>query len=204
MRRTLGVLLVVAVLVLSGCSSDPSAAPAPGGAKVDVDTQSLRATKQAAGIETCVAGNASHVDGGLPEVTLPCLGGGPDVNLASLEGPMVVSLWASWCQECKAELPILQAFHDDHGDRVPVLGIDYQDVQPAGALALARRSGVTYPLLADPQTAISAQAPFPALRGLPLLALVGADGTVQYLEYGAVSSEQELVDLVDQHLGISL
>ena len=45
---------------------------------------------------------AKPVDGGLPDLRLPCLGGGPSVNLADLRGtPMVLNVWAAWCEICK-------------------------------------------------------------------------------------------------------
>lgn len=202
MRRLLAAL--GAVLVLTGCANSDGGSSMPGASKVDVDTPALRAAKQAAGIDTCAPGGADPVEGGLPAVTLPCLGGGPDVDLASLRGPLVVSLWASWCTVCKDEMPVLQAFQEHHGDKVPVLGVDYLDVQPAAALALARSSSVTYPSVADPQGVLNGQAPFPALRGLPFVALVDADGTVRYRGFGGIKSEQDLVDLVHEHLGIDL
>lgn len=39
--------------------------------------------------------------------SLPTLGGGPTVTLASLKGrPTVVNFFASWCQVCASELPV--------------------------------------------------------------------------------------------------
>ena len=126
-------------LALSACapatdSSQASGSSRPGAANVDVDTPELRDLKDDAGIAACAAGDDSQVEDGLPNVTLPCLGGGPDVNLATLRGPMVVNLWAVWCTPCRKELPILQKFQEKHGDRVPMLGIDYNDTQPEQAL----------------------------------------------------------------------
>jgi thiol-disulfide isomerase/thioredoxin len=190
------------VLVLAGCS--PDSVPSPGPARIDVDTPQLRELKQEAGVEACVPGTAEAVDGGLPAVTLPCLGGGPDVDLASLRGPMVVSLWASWCGPCRDELPILQRFHEKYAPQVAVLGVDYTDPQTVGAMRLVQDTGVTYPLLADPQSALSAADPFPVLQGMPFFALVDADGRVVHQEFGGIDSEQQLVDLVRDELGVAL
>ena len=105
--------------------------PGPGPAKIDVDTPELRELKQEAGVEACAPGAGEPVDGGLPAVTLPCLGGGQEVDLARCAGPLVVNLWASWCGPCRQEMPVLEDFHEQYGDRVPVLGIDSQDPQTA-------------------------------------------------------------------------
>jgi len=201
MRRGAPVVLAVAVLLLGACDSADVPKP-PGEAKVDVDTPALRAIKQKAGIETCVPGAAT--DGGLPAVTLPCLGGGPDVDLSSLEGPMVVNLWQSFCEPCRKEMPALQEFHERHGDQVPVLGIDSTDVQPQAALEFAADLGVTYPQLADPGGDLSARAPFPTIRGYPYLAIVDADGEIAWQQFGGVDSYADLVDLVNEHLGTEL
>jgi len=199
--RLLPVALVVAALLLSGCNSDDI--PSPGEAKIDVDTPSLRNLKTEAGIADCVPGSAAPVDGGLPDVTLPCLGGGKAVELASLQGPVVVNLWASNCGPCRKEMPALQEFSERYGDQVPVIGVDYQDVQPEAALELARKSGVTYPLLADPGGDLNANDPIPVIRGIPVFLFVDADGQVSFVP-GGIDSVDELVKLADEHLGTSL
>lgn len=201
MRRLLVVALAAAVLALAGCKAD---VPAPGAARVDVDTSQLRQLKHDAGVENCRPAHAGAVDGGLPDVTLPCLGGGPDVDVAGLRGPLVVNLWASWCGPCRREMPIYQRFFEQYGHRVGVLGIDYQDPQPTAALQLAAHTGATYPLLADPQTSLAGTHTFPVLRGLPWVVLVDADGTVVYKAAEEITSERQLVDLVDRHLGARL
>jgi thiol-disulfide isomerase/thioredoxin len=117
---------------------------------------------------------------------------------------MVVNLWASTCGPCRHEMPILEDFHEQYGDRVQVIGIDYQDVQTEAAMELVRQTGATYPLLADPQSELSGAAPFPVLRGLPFLALVDAQGRVVHQEFTVVESRRQLVGLVDRHLGTTL
>ena len=199
--RLVAALLVAAVL-LAGCTSEDPSSP-PGAARIDVDTPTLRQMKEEAGVARCVPGDAEPVEGGLPAVTLPCLGGGPAVDLSALRGPMVVNLWQSTCGPCRTEMPILQRFHERYGDRVAVVGIDYQDVQAVAAMELVQQTGVTYPLLADPQSVLQGAGPFPGMMGLPMFAFVDRQGRASVVA-GGVDSEQELLDLVDRHLGIQL
>jgi len=120
-----------------------------------------------------------------------------------LQVPMVVNLWASWCGPCRKEMPAIQDFYEQYGEQVPVLGIDYQDPQPAAALDLAGKSGVTYPLLADPGGDVNAKDPLPPIRGLPYLLFLDADGSLSVVA-GGIESADDLVTLVNEHLGTDL
>ena len=202
MRRGVLVAVAAAVLVLSGCGSDVT--PTGSSARIAVDTPQLRALKKQAGVEDCRPGTGAPVAGGLPRVTLPCFGGGPAVDLATLRGPLVISVWASWCGPCRHEMPVLEQFHQQYAGKVGVLGVDYQDPQTAAAMTFVRHTGATYPLLADTQGALDRAAPLPHLAGLPFLVLVGADGKVAFQEFTVLDSEQQLADLVRQHLGVDL
>lgn len=201
MRPVLGAALAAAVLVMSGCGS--GSVPTPGAAHVDVDNPQLRHLKQEAGVAPCRPGNGEPVDGGLPDVTLPCFGGGPDVSLSGLRGPLVVNLWASWCGPCRKEMPVLEQFRQRYAGRVDVIGIDFEDPQTLSAMALVRKSEVRYPLLADPQGDLQGQPPFPGRMGLPLFAFVDADGHVE-VAAGGVDSVEELASLAGEHLGMQL
>lgn len=201
MRRALLAAIAAVVLLLSGCTGDD--VPKPGKAQIDVDTPALRQLKANAGIEDCESVTGDPVDGGLPEVTLPCLGGGPDVDLAALRGPMILNLWGSWCGPCRKEMPAVADFYDRYGDQVPVIGIDYQDPQTGAALEFAKKSGVTYPLVADTQGSLDARDPFPARMVVPGFVFVDANGQAT-LAVGGVDSVDDLVDLVDHHLGVAL
>lgn len=201
-RLRSGAVLLAALLVLTGCTD--GSVPGPGRARVDVDTPQLREARVDAGIEPCVPGRGEPVEGGLPAVTLPCFGGGPDVDLSALRGPMVVNLWASWCGPCREEMPLLQSFHEEHGEEVAVLGVNENDTQPEAAMDLVATSGVTYPLLADPQTLLDGAAPLPRIQGLPFMAFVDADGTVVHRAFVIIESQRQLEDLVREHLGVDL
>lgn len=119
----------------------------------------------------------------LPQLNNPA----SDVSLARTRGKYtVVNFWASTCSACIREMPDLQKAHVALGDSVAFLGIDVAD--PAGpAAAFARKSGVTYPLLADANgTAAGAY----RIPGLPFTAIIGPDGTLLVRHPGTFSAEQ--------------
>ena len=198
------VLVLLLAAALTACTSD-------GGRidvrppDIDVDTPALREVKARIGMEDCEPGTGEPVEGGLPELTLPCLGGGPDIELSSLRGPVVINLWQAFCEPCREEMPALEEFHQQYGDRVPVLGIDFNDVHPDSALALAEETGATYPSIADPGGELMAEEAFAvARRGLPAFVFVDAEGKVVAQDSGGVESVAEIKAKVAEHLGISL
>ncbi len=192
MRRLL--VLFGVLVVLTGCAAK---VPSVREATVNVDTPQLRALKAKAKIAPCVATTAAPAKGGLPNTTLPCLGGGPGVNLAGLRGPMVVNLWAQWCVPCRQEMPHLQQFAAEYGDKVPVLGVDYKDYQPQLAIEFARTAGATYPMVADSAEKIRAV-------GLPTTILIDAGGRIAYQQGVEITSVAQLKQLVTEHLGVDL
>ena len=203
------VLALALALALSvGLGSCSAQAPGEVGGgpfriRVDVNTPELRAAKRQAGIADCpTVDSTGQQPGGLPDLVLACLAGGREVNLSGLRGPLVVNLWASWCGPCREELPYYQQLHEQAGERVAVLGIDYEDTQPDAALEVAAEAGVTYPLLADPGGAV--RVPFRVARGLPGVVFVDEQGTITHIEYLVIDSYEQLSGLVDEHLGVRL
>jgi thiol-disulfide isomerase/thioredoxin len=194
-------LVVLACLLLASCSpagSSGSRGSSSTQVHVDVDTPELRALKARAGVEECVPGTE---DNDLPDVTLRCLGGGKDVDLTGLKGPLVINLFAQWCGPCRQELPYYQALHEKAKGTVRVLGIDYLDTRPAAALELVRDTGVTYPLLADPSGELRADF---RIRGLPGVVFLAADGSVADVEFRVVRSYAELRGLVRKNLHVQV
>ncbi len=60
-----------------------------------------------------------------PKLTLTSLTG-EDMSLSKFQGQVVlVNNWATWCPPCKAEMPSLQSFYEDHAeDGFTLIGIE--------------------------------------------------------------------------------
>ena len=85
-----------------------------------------------------------------PGFELPRLDGGGKLSLASLRGKVVVlNFWASWCEPCKEEAPLLEAAWQRYRrDGVVLVGIDAQDFK-RDARRFVARYGATYPIVHD-------------------------------------------------------
>ena len=145
---------------------------------------------------------AKPVDGGLPDLTLPCLGGGRSVDLADLRGtPMVLNVWAAWCANCDREMPLFAAAMAQAGDRVRFFGVHYKAAEKYGEQSAAD-FGVPFPSVHDEdgdQVARALRATAP-----PQTLFVTADGRIAGREVGEIRSQQELDRLVERYLGVAL
>jgi cytochrome c biogenesis protein CcmG, thiol:disulfide interchange protein DsbE len=87
-----------------------------------------------------------------PDFTLAVLStrSAPTLHLASLKGkPVMLNFWASWCDPCKHEAPLLETtWQRVQSQGIIFLGIDFQDARSDG-LNFLRTYGITYPNVAD-------------------------------------------------------
>jgi cytochrome c biogenesis protein CcmG/thiol:disulfide interchange protein DsbE len=111
---------------------------------------------------------------------------GETFQLADYEGkPLVVNFWASWCPNCVAEMPDFERVHRATAGEIEFLGINQSDAR-APALQLARETGVTYRLAADPQGEI-----FQSFGGvgMPTTVFIDSAGNVVDVVVGQLSKD---------------
>jgi thiol-disulfide isomerase/thioredoxin len=194
----LAIVLAVALAGCGGFSQVPrSAPPSPE------STADLAAMKKAADIADCPASDReiAPVSSGLPDVVLPCLGGGRVVRLAGLRGkPMMINVWAQWCGPCREEAPYLAEVATTNKSDLEIIGIDHDDPRPELAIEFAQLSTWKYPQLADPDVRLRTAL---QISGPPQTFFVRPDGTIAYRHAGQFHSAAEIRDLVRKHLGVT-
>lgn len=136
-----------------------------------------------------------------PTFTLPIAangkGAGPgadeQLNLADLKGhPVILDFWASWCGPCALEAPVLDRLarrYESKGLRV--LGMNSSDTLQVQQ-QYATKKGLSYTMLADPDSRISNQY---GVEKLPSLVVLDKDGNVMAYLVGVVD-EASLNEIV--------
>jgi thiol-disulfide isomerase/thioredoxin len=83
-----------------------------------------------------------------PGFTMTALGDpGQHITLSQYNGkPLIVNFWASWCEPCQRETPLIAAWYRHH--HIIVVGLDVND-NAVNALRFARAKGVSYPVGVD-------------------------------------------------------
>lgn len=107
---------------------------------------------------------------------------GRRMSLVSLRGKVVLlNFWATWCQECRPEMPLFEQLHREFGVQgLSVIGINARE-GTAAIQRYARGLGLTFPLVLDPKGEINAAY---GVIGLPSTFLVGRDGRAVALAVG--------------------
>jgi cytochrome c biogenesis protein CcmG/thiol:disulfide interchange protein DsbE len=127
-----------------------------------------------------------------PGFELPTLSGDGEVSLDQYRGrPVVVNFWASWCDPCKDEAPLLQQLADEEGaDGAAFVGIDSQDLR-SDARAFADRYDLRYTLVHDSGGVNDRW----GVTGYPETFVLDVDGRAVAHWEGPISSDEDVAEL---------
>jgi len=134
---------------------------------------------------------APIVDALAPDFELETVDG-EVIRLSDLRGKVVaLNFWATWCTPCRLEMPDLQARADAYGDRLTVLGVNF-DETAAEVDAFRQEVGVRFPLLLDPGGEVQR---LYRVRGYPTTFFVDPEGVIRIQHLGLMSAGQ-----IDEYL----
>ena len=138
---------------------------------------------------------------GAPQIAIAGLETGsqaPDFELEAADGTRVgltdflgevvlLNFWATWCEPCKTEMPLLQSTFDSFKDQgLVVLGIDFDESADLVA-SFGDEFSLTFPLLLDPGGKIQQQY---KVRGYPTTVVLDREGRILAYHIGILTDSQ--------------
>lgn len=199
-RLAAAALVVLSLAGCSGSSAGGGSFPAPSFSPNPKHSELVAA----AGLDPCPPSQSASVSGGLPDVTLPCLGNGPAVHLAGLVGkPLVLNIWATWCGPCQAETRYLSTVYDELKPRVRFLGVDTEESDHDSALAFAPhvRPPMRYPSVVDDDKSVLLGLHGPV--AVPSTVFVDASGKVVHRVSAPYRDAAALQADISRYLGVT-
>ncbi len=125
----------------------------------------------------------------IPELTLTD-GAGVRHKLTEWKGrPALFNFWATWCEPCRREIPLLQALRHEHSaDGVEVIGIavDFRDA----VLKYAQAMHIDYPLLIGEQDALDAVGAFGMESVFPFTVFADSRARIVTLKVGELHADE--------------
>ncbi|WP_028562326.1 redoxin domain-containing protein [Paenibacillus pinihumi] len=118
---------------------------------------------------------------------------GDKLKLSDLKGQgVLLNFWASWCNPCVNELPLLNEAYKLTG--VPVLAINVGEKEEA-VRKFAERYELAFPVLLDREMKIKQQY---RVAGMPLTLLVDAQGKLVARHEGELTEMSEIIGMMEQ------
>ena len=177
-------LLIVFILLLSGCSSQKSDSSMTVGVVPDCSIID-RVTTETKSLE------------------MPCLDGSEIINFHAIRGPIVVNVWGSWCVGCREEMPYFVDLYANEffkSGEIKLLGVDVQETTPQNGKDFIKSYGMSWPHLID----IEDNSKTLFGPGVPVTWFIDANGDVVDQKIGAYSNKEELFQQVEKAFKIKL
>jgi thiol-disulfide isomerase/thioredoxin len=100
----------------------------------------------------------------------------------------LVNFWATWCEPCRTEIPLLMTVHTLHASTLAVVGIAVDD--PAAVRRFEDESGLDYTSLIGKNEGMDLMAQYGNTGQLPLPFFFDASGQLRQQKTGALASAE--------------
>ena len=177
-------LLIVITLLLSGCS-----------------TGEKTPTLALGDIPSCDQIDTSKVT--KKTLQMQCLDGSSTVNFHSIKGPIIVNVWASWCEGCKEEMPYFVDLYANpvfKSGEIKLLGIDVDEKNADSGPNFIKSYGISWPHLED----TDGRSKLVFGPGVPVTYFLDKSGEVIHKHIGAYRSKSQLYEVVEKYFEVKL
>ncbi len=177
-------LLIVITMLLSGCST---------GGKTP--------TLALGDIPSCDQIDTSKVT--KKTLQMNCLDGSSVINFHSIKGPIIVNVWASWCEGCKEEMPYFIDLYANpvfKNGEVKLLGIDVDEKDADSGPNFIKSYGMSWPHLED----IDGRSKLVFGPGVPVTYFLDKTGEIFHKHIGAFLSKAQLYAAVEKYFKVKL
>ena len=177
-------LLVVITLLLSGCS-----------------TGEKTPTLALGDIPSCDQIDTSKVT--TKKLQMQCLDGSSNINFYSIKGPLIINIWASWCEGCKEEMPYFIDLYANpvfKSGEIKLLGIDVDEKNADSGPDFIKSYGMSWPHLED----VDGRSKLVFGPGVPVTYFLDKRGEIIHKHIGAFLSKTQLYEAVKKYFEVKL
>jgi cytochrome c biogenesis protein CcmG, thiol:disulfide interchange protein DsbE len=177
-------LLIFITLLLSGCS-----------------TGEKTPTLALGDIPSCDQIDTSKVT--KKTLQMNCLDDSSTINFHSIKGPIIVNVWASWCEGCKEEMPYFIDLYANpvfKNGEIKLLGIDVDEKNADSGPNFIKSYGMRWPHLED----LDGRSKIVFGPGVPVTYFIDKNGEIINKHIGAFLSKAQLYEGVEKYFEVKL
>lgn len=110
---------------------------------------------------------------------------GNTVRLSDLRGKVVfINFWATWCPPCRAEMPEIEALHQEYKDKgVVVIGVDIREPETT-VRQYIQQGGFSWTIVLDSTGEVAAEY---QIAAIPTSFFVDKEGIIRAVNVGAMT-----------------
>ncbi len=128
---------------------------------------------------------AAVIGGVAPDFAINTLSGSK-IQLSQFRGkPVLVNFWATWCEPCKVEMPLIEQYYEKNSKNLVVLAID-SDESAADVTSFIQGFKISFTILVDSNGSI---ADLYRVDGFPTSFFIDPDGKIQAERIGSLSED---------------
>jgi len=120
-----------------------------------------------------------------PEYSIVSLAG-DTVSIGGAGKPVVLNVWATWCESCREEMEALDSLHKEFGKDARVLGVSVDQGSIEKVKRFAETNHLHFAIAHDPAGDI--QSTYQVV-GVPTTFVIGKDGRVTWLHTGNIADD---------------
>ena len=176
--------LIVITLLLSGCS-----------------TGEKTPTLALGDIPSCDQIDTSKVT--KKTLQMNCLDDSSVINFHRIKGPIIVNVWASWCEGCKEEMPYFIDLYANpvfKTGEIKLLGIDVDEKNADSGPNFIKSHDMSWPHLEDTDS----RSKLVFGPGVPVTYFLDENGEVIHKYIGAYRSKSQLYEAVEKYFEVKL
>jgi len=122
-----------------------------------------------------------------PDFELETLDGKP-VKLSDYRGkPVMLNFWATWCPECREELPAMKEFHEDSGMEILAVNLTKSEVTEENVRAVTKEEALAFPILMDRKLEVAKTY---GVSAIPSTYILDKEGRIHYKKLGGLTHKE--------------
>lgn len=125
----------------------------------------------------------------LPQIELPGLDGAPEKLSNWSNRPLLVNFWATWCEPCRREIPLLKSLRRARAaEKLEIIGIALDS--PEAVRQYATGHGIDYPVLVGERGGLEAANAFGMDTVLPFSVFADRTGRIITVKVGELRRDE--------------